>query len=54
MPLQTQSTYDLLRSHGIPRRAFLDYCVKLTAVMGLGSVAIPKVVSALETKPGFR
>ena len=51
MPVRSQSTYDLLRSHGVDRRTFLDYCVKLTAVMGLGSTAIPQVVSALETKP---
>jgi len=51
MPLRSQSTYDLLRSHGVDRRTFLDYCVKLTATMGLSSVALPKVVSALETKP---
>ena len=51
MPLRSQSTYDLLRSHGVDRRTFLEYCVKLTASMGLGAVALPQVVSALETKP---
>lgn len=51
MPLRSQSTYDLLRSHGVDRRTFLDYCVKLTASMGLGVAALPQVVSALETKP---
>lgn len=51
MPFRSQSTYDLLRSHGVDRRTFLDYCVKLTASMGLGAVALPQVVSALETKP---
>ena len=51
MPVRTQSTYDLLRDHGVDRRTFLEYCVKLTATMGLGAVAVPQVVSALETKP---
>ena len=51
MPLRPQSTYDLLREHGVDRRSFLNYCVKLTAAMGLGSIAVPQVVNAFETKP---
>src|SRR5450432_3088351 len=49
MPIR--STYDMLREHGVDRRSFLDYCIKLTATMGLGSLAVPQVVAALETKP---
>ena len=48
--MSPRSTYDLLRDHGIDRRTFLDDCVKLTATIGLGSLAVPKLVSALETK----
>ena len=51
MALRSQSTYDLLREHGVNRRTFLDYCVKLTATMGLGTALVPRVVAALETKP---
>ena len=51
MALRSQSTYDLLREHGVDRRTFLDYCVKLTATMGLGTALVPRVVAALETKP---
>lgn len=51
MPGRLASTYDLLRDHGVDRRTFLDYCVKLTASMGLASTLLPQVVSALETKP---
>jgi len=51
MALRSQSTYDLLRQHGVDRRTFLEYCVKLTASMGLGTALVPTVVSALETKP---
>lgn len=51
MPSRTQTAYDVLRDHGVDRRTFLDYCIKLTATMGLGSMAVPQVVSALETKP---
>ncbi len=51
MPVRSPSTYDILRDHGVDRRTFLDYCVKLTACMGLTAAATPTVVKALETKP---
>lgn len=46
-----QSTYDLLRDHGVDRRTFLKYCTTLAATMGLASELVPKVVAAMDTKP---
>jgi len=51
MPVRSQSTYDVLREHGVDRRTFLNYCFKLTASMGLGALAVPQVVEAFENKP---
>ena len=46
-----QSTYDLLRQHGVDRRSFLKFCTTLTAAMGLEVTMVPKVVAAMQTKP---
>ena len=46
-----QSTYDLLRQHGVDRRSFLKFCTTVTAAMGLEATMVPKVVAAIETKP---
>ncbi len=46
-----QTTYDLLRKHGVDRRSFLKYCTGLAAAMGLDAALVPQVVRAMETKP---
>ena len=46
-----QTTYDLLRQHGVDRRSFLKYCTTLAAAMGLESILVPQIVQAMETKP---
>ncbi len=40
-----------MRQHGVGRREFLKYCTALTATMGLEAAFVPKIVSAMETKP---
>ena len=45
------STYELLRRHGVSRRAFLGFCATTAAAMGLDASELPKVVEALEQKP---
>ncbi|MBI4893567.1 MAG: hydrogenase small subunit [Acidobacteria bacterium] len=46
-----RSTYDLLRSHGIDRRTFLNFCTATAAALGLEPALVPQVVAAMETKP---
>jgi len=50
-PTALQTTYDVLRGHGVERRDFLKFCVTTAAALGLESTMVPKVVTALETKP---
>lgn len=38
-----------LEQHGINRREFLEFCGKMAAVLGLSSVAVPRIANALET-----
>jgi len=45
------TTYEVLQQHGVARRDFLKFCVATAAAMGLEASLVPKVVSALETKP---
>ena len=49
--LKSKSTYDILRMHGVDRRAFLKFCAVTTAAMGLDATMIPQIVNALENKP---
>jgi hydrogenase small subunit len=50
-PSRSRTTYEVLRQHGIDRRDFLRFCVTTAAAMGLEASLIPKIVSAMETKP---
>ncbi|MCA8968134.1 MAG: hydrogenase small subunit [Planctomycetes bacterium] len=45
------TTYELLRQHGVSRRQFLSFCAMTAASLGLDAKEVPRVVSALETKP---
>jgi hydrogenase small subunit len=45
------TTYDVFRTHGVERRDFIKFCVTTAAALGLEASMVPKVVSALETKP---
>src|SRR5579871_2215728 len=45
------TTYEVLRSHGVDRRAFLKFCTLSTAAMGLSATFAPQVVKAMVTKP---
>jgi len=38
-----------LEQQGVNRREFLEFCGKMAAVLGLSSVAIPRIANALET-----
>ncbi len=46
-----QSTYDLLRNHGVDRRSFLKFCTTMAGAMGLEATMVPTVVAAMESKP---
>ena len=50
-PSSLQTTYDVLRSHGVERRDFIKFCVTTAAALGLEASMVPKVVAAMETKP---
>ena len=39
---------DRLRSHGVSRREFLDFCGRLAIVLGLGELAGPRLAHALQ------
>ena len=45
------STYSVLHQHGVDRRAFLQFCTAMAATMGLEATMLPRIVSAMETKP---
>jgi hydrogenase small subunit len=45
------TTYEVLKSHGVDRRTFLDFCTRTTALMGLAPAMVPSVVKALVTQP---
>ncbi len=45
------STYDVLKAHGVDRRAFLRFCTATAAAMGLEAALVPAVVAAMEEKP---
>ena len=40
---------DHLRSRGVSRREFLEFCGGLAAVFGLDRLAVPRIARALET-----
>ena len=50
-PSSFLTTYDVLRQHGVARRDFIKFCVTTAAALGLEASMVPKVVSAMETKP---
>jgi hydrogenase small subunit len=50
-PASFQTTYDVLRAHGVERRDFIKFCVTTAAALGLEASMVPKVVAAMETKP---
>jgi hydrogenase small subunit len=39
---------ELMKTHGVSRRAFLKYCASLTSLMALSPAMMPRVVEALE------
>jgi hydrogenase small subunit len=43
------SLADHLDSSGIDRRTFLEFCGQMTAMLGLGTMATPKIAHALQT-----
>ncbi len=45
------TTYEVLTSHGVSRRTFLDSCRRRTALTGLAPALIPGAVKALVTQP---
>ncbi len=45
------TTYEVLQSHGVDRRTFLQFCAAAAAAMGLEATYLPQVVQAMETKP---
>jgi hydrogenase small subunit len=50
-PSTFQTTYDVFRRHGVERRDFIKFCVTTAAALGLEASLVPKVISAMETKP---
>lgn len=47
----SESTYDVLRRHGLDRRSFLRFCASTAAALGLPYSAMSQVVKAMEQKP---
>ena len=47
--LETETLGEHLKARGVSRREFLAFCGQITAVLGLGEMAIPRVVQALQT-----
>lgn len=47
--LETETLGEHLEARGVSRREFLAFCGQITAVLGLGEMAIPRVVQALQT-----
>src|SRR5512136_3353817 len=50
-PGKKPTTYEVLQSHGVDRRTFLQFCAAAAAAMGLEATFLPQVVQAMETKP---
>ena len=50
-PGKRPTTYEVLQSHGVDRRTFLQFCAATAAAMGLEATVMPQVVHAMETKP---
>jgi hydrogenase small subunit len=50
-PGKRPTTYEVLQSHGVDRRTFLQFCAAAAAAMGLDATVLPQVVQAMETKP---
>ncbi|MDP3000912.1 MAG: nickel-dependent hydrogenase large subunit [Bryobacterales bacterium] len=50
-PNKKPTTYEVLGSHGVSRRTFLDFCTRTTALMGLAPAMVPSVGKALLTQP---
>ena len=44
-----ESLGDHLEQRGVTRRQFLEFCGEMAAVLGLSSVAVPRIARALET-----
>lgn len=42
---------ELMKAHGVSRRAFLKYCASLTSLMALSPAMVPRVAHALENAP---
>jgi len=40
---------ELMKTHGVSRRAFMKYCASLTSLMALSPALVPRVAHALET-----
>jgi hydrogenase small subunit len=45
------TTYEVLRTHGVSRREFLEFCAVTAAGLGLGRSAVAQITEALEAKP---
>lgn len=45
------TTYEVMASHGVDRRTFLQICTAAAAAIGLEATLVPQVVHAFETKP---
>ncbi len=42
---------ELMKAHGVSRRAFMKYCASLTSIMALSPTLAPRVAKALEKAP---
>ncbi len=42
---------DLMKTHGVSRRAFMKYCASLASVMALSPAMVPRIAEALENAP---
>lgn len=42
---------ELMRTHGVSRRAFMKYCASLASVMAMSPAMVPRIAEALENAP---
>jgi hydrogenase small subunit len=49
--IKGNTTYEVLKKHGVNRRSFLKFVTLTAAAMGLDYTMVPKIVHAMETEP---
>lgn len=42
---------ELMKTHGVSRRAFMKYCASLASIMAMSPAMAPRIAAALENAP---